>query len=140
MKSKNIWSDVAEPLEIHEDDRGSIVDIFYKSEIEHAAVIKSKKDSIRGNHYHLFTTQHMLITKGSLEYWYKPLDSKEKSKVLLMKEGDFVTTPPSEVHALKILEDNEFIVFTEGVRGGKDYEEDTIRIDGTIIGGSKDDS
>tara|TARA_R100000152_G_C6775129_1_gene203340 strand:- start:929 stop:1333 length:405 start_codon:yes stop_codon:yes gene_type:complete len=133
MKSKNIWNDVEGPLELHEDDRGTIVDIFYKSNIEHAAVIKSKKGSIRGNHYHLYTTQHMLITKGSLEYWYKPLNSKEESKVLLMKEGDFVTTPPSEIHALKILEDNEFVVFTTGLRGGKDYEEDTVRLNETII-------
>ena len=133
MKNKNIWKNVESPLEIHEDNRGTIVDIFYKSNIEHAAVIKSNKGSVRGNHYHESTTQYMLITKGSLEYWYKPLGSTAAAKCILLKEGDFVSTPPNEIHALNIIEDNEFVVFTEGVRGGKDYEEDTIRIDGTII-------
>ena len=73
----------------------------------------------------------MLITKGSLEYWYKDLNKeKEEAKMVLLKEGDLVTTPPLEIHALKILEDgNQFIVFSEGVRGGKNYEDDTFRVD-----------
>ena len=29
MKIKNIWKDIESPLELHTDDRGSIVDIFY---------------------------------------------------------------------------------------------------------------
>ena len=134
MKSKNIWKTTKPPLELHEDNRGSIVDVFYKKNINHVAVVKSYKGSIRGNHYHKETTQHMLITKGSLEYWFRPLGSIEEPKFILLKEGDFVSTPPNEVHALKIVEDNEFVVFTEGVRGGKDYELDTFRINDSIIG------
>ena len=139
MKNKNIWKHVQEPLQIHEDNRGTIVDIFYKSNIEHVAVIKSDKGSVRGNHDHELTTQHMLITKGSLEYWFKPLNSDAPASCILLKEGDFVSTPPNEIHALNIVEDNEFVVFTEGVRGGKDYEQDTIRIKGTIIGANNND-
>ncbi len=71
----------------------------------------------------------MLITKGSLEYWYKEKDSSEV-KMKLLKEGDLVTTPPYEIHALKILDQgNEFLVFSEGIRGGKNYEEDTYRVE-----------
>ena len=133
MKTKNIWKNVISPLEFHEDDRGSIVDVFYKTNIDHVAVIKSVAGSVRGNHYHKNTTQHMLITKGSLEYWHKPLGSDEKSECIILNEGDFITTPPNEIHALKIIEKNEFIVFTEGIRGGKDYEEDTFRLKESII-------
>ena len=134
MKFKNIWENVETPLEFHSDDRGEIVDVFYKDSIHHVAVIKSNKGAIRGNHYHKKTIQHMLITKGSLEYWYKPLEDSESAKCKLLKTGDFVTTPVNEVHALKIVEDNEFVVFTAGERGGMDYEKDTFRIEGTIIG------
>jgi len=133
MKNKNIWSLPEAPLELHEDNRGKIVDIFYKKNINHVAVVQSVKGSIRGNHYHKMTTQHMLITKGSLEYWHKPLGSTEEAEYVLLEEGDFVSTPPNEIHALNIVEDNEFIVFTEGVRGGKDYESDTFRLDENII-------
>ena len=134
MKNKNIWDTPESPLEKHVDGRGIIVDIFYKDKIEHVAVIQSAKGAIRGNHYHKYTTQHMLITKGSLEYWHKPLNSDDPANFVLLEAGDFITTPPDEIHALKIVEDNEFVVFTEGLRGGKDYEDDTYRLSESIIG------
>ena len=77
MKHKNIWADVFSPLELNEDSRGRIVDIFYNQNINHVAVIDSKPNVVRGNHYHKLTTQHILITKGSLTYWYKKFDSSK---------------------------------------------------------------
>ena len=88
MNKKNIWENIESPLELNEDARGRIVDVFYKSNIDHVAVIDSKKGSIRGNHYHKVSTQHILITKGSLEYWYKKLDSDDKPDFVLLQEGD----------------------------------------------------
>tara|TARA_B100001996_G_C18388026_1_gene488021 strand:+ start:108 stop:512 length:405 start_codon:yes stop_codon:yes gene_type:complete len=133
MKKINIFSDNVENLQKFEDKRGVIADIFYKKPLEHVALIKSEPNVIRGNHYHKETTQHMLITQGSLEYWYKELNSKDSAKMILCKRGDLITTPPKEIHALKIgNEGNEFIVFSSGLRGGQDYESDTFRVD-TII-------
>lgn len=130
MIKKNVWKEVRSPLEFFEDDRGEIADIFYKKNIDHVAIISSNPHAMRGNHYHKQSTQHMLITKGSLEYWYKPLESDCESKMVLAEVGDMITTPPNEVHALVIREDgNEFIVFSEGVRGGCDYESDTYRVE-----------
>ena len=52
----------------------------------------------------------------------------------LLKVGDLVETPPYEMHALKIgKKGNEFVVFTIGKRGGKDYEGDTFRFKPTLI-------
>ena len=116
------------------DDRGTISDIFYNQNINHVAIIKSKKGALRGDHYHKKTTQYMYVTKGSLEYWYKKLNSKAKPKKKILKVGDLIKTPPLEMHALKILSYNEFIVFSVGKRGGKDYESDTFRISPTLIG------
>ena len=76
MTKKNVWKNVNYPLEIHSDERGSIADIFYNTKIDHVAIIKSEANVIRGNHYHKETTQHILITKGSLEYWHKKLNVK----------------------------------------------------------------
>ena len=75
----------------------------------------------------------MYITKGKLEYWYKKLNSKSKAKMKILKPGDLVKTPPLEMHALKMLSSNEFIVFTVGKRGGKDYESDTYRFSPSLI-------
>ena len=49
-------------------------------------------------------------------------------------EGDIISTPPMEIHALEIGKDgNQFIVFSSGLRGGKDYEDDTFRVENIII-------
>ena len=47
-------------------------------------------------------------------------------------ENDLISTPPFEIHALKISKENHFIVFASGMRGGKDYESDTFRVDPII--------
>ena len=133
MICRNIKKNLPENLESHKDERGEIFDIFYKDNIEHVAIIDSKPNTLRGNHYHKETTQHMLMTKGSLEYWYKEKGSDE-IKMKLLKEGDLVSTPPYEIHALRILEDgNQFLVFSQGIRGGKNYEDDTYRLDNKLI-------
>ena len=133
MDCRNIRKKVKKPLQSFKDKRGSIIDIFYKKKIDHVAIIDSKPNTLRGNHYHKKTIQHMLITEGSLEYWYKPLKKKTKVKKKLLKVGDLVSTPPYEIHALKISQKgNQFIVFSEGVRGGKDYEADTFRVPSII--------
>ena len=133
MDCRNIRKKVKKPLQLLKDKRGSIIDIFYKKKINHVAIIDSKPNALRGNHYHKKTIQHMLITKGSLEYWYKPLKKQTKVKKKILKVGDLVSTPPYEIHALKISKQgNQFIVFSEGIRGGKDYEADTFRVPSII--------
>ena len=117
-----------------EDSRGNISDIFYNHPIDHVAVINSKKGVFRGDHYHKLTTQHIYMTKGSLRYYYRKLnEGDDKIKSVVVKEGEMVTTGPNEVHALEILEDNQFIAFSEGKRGGNDYENDTFRISQSIM-------
>ena len=111
------------------DERGTISDILYKTEIHHASIIESKRGGlIRGNHYHKATTQHIFVTKGSLRYWYQPADQSQPVKSMEVHEYELVSTPPFEVHALEILEPNQFIVFSQGIRGGQDYESDTFRV------------
>jgi len=133
MKKRFINNIKGTSLESHSDERGTIVDLFYNENIHHVARVTSKPGVIRGNHYHKETTQHMLMTQGSLEYWYKPVDSTEPAKMVIALVGDLISTGPNEIHALKIGSDgNQFIVFSEGVRGGKDYESDTYRVDNII--------
>ena len=62
------------------------------------------------------------------------MDDDLPAQYVVAKEGDVVTSDNNEIHAMKILEDNtQFIAFTEGVRGGRDYELDTYRIENSII-------
>jgi dTDP-4-dehydrorhamnose 3,5-epimerase-like enzyme len=132
MKIKNIFKKVKYPLEIYKDARGIICDIFYKKKINHVTYIKTLPNKVRGNHYHKKTTQIMLILNGNLEYWHKKINAK-KVKMKLLSPGDLIETPPYEIHALRTRnKSNEFIVFTKGIRGGKDYENDTFRTSNII--------
>jgi len=117
-----------------EDDRGNISDIFYNHPIDHVAIIRSKKGTFRGDHYHKFTTQHIYMVKGSLRYYFRKVD-EDNSKVrsTIIHEGELVTTVPNEIHALEMIEDNQFIAFSEGKRGGDDYESDTFRVSPSIM-------
>lgn len=116
------------------DSRGNISDIFYNHPIDHVAIINSRKGAFRGDHYHKFTTQHIFMTKGSLRYYYRKVNEDNRNvKSVVVHEGELLTTGPNEVHALEILEDNQFIAFSEGKRGGNDYESDTFRVTPSII-------
>ncbi len=116
------------------DNRGNISDIFYNHPIDHVSIINSKKGAFRGDHYHRFTTQHIYMTQGSLRYYYRKVtEGNDKVKSVVIKKGEMITTGPNEVHALEILEDNQFIAFSEGKRGGKDYESDTFRVSPSIM-------
>ena len=129
MKIKKIGDSPEPPLELHTDERGAIVDLFYNDNIDHVAVVDSEPNVLRGNHYHKESTQHMLMTKGYLDYWYKPVDSDEPAKVIRAHAGTLISTPPNEIHALVIgPEGNQFVVFSQGTRGGQDYESDTFRV------------
>jgi dTDP-4-dehydrorhamnose 3,5-epimerase-like enzyme len=118
------------------DERGWIADILSHTPLQHAGYILSHKGAIRGNHYHKLTTQYLFLTRGRLKYWYQPLDHREPVRSVEVWRGDLVTTPPLEVHALEILaSETEFLVLTDGVRGGKDYELDTFRVPSIVGGG-----
>ena len=50
-----------------------------------------------------------------------------------MKKGDLVVASKNESHAFKALKNSEFLVFTQGPRGGKEYENDTFRLKNPIL-------
>jgi dTDP-4-dehydrorhamnose 3,5-epimerase-like enzyme len=124
----NVFEEVTKDLEVHFDERGTIADVFFKANINHVAYITSHEGAIRGNHYHLETEQSILITKGSLEYWYAPIEDSANPQVVIAKVGDLVTSGRGEIHTMRMLEETDFVAFTQGKRGGSDYESDTFRV------------
>jgi hypothetical protein len=132
MKKFNIFTNPPDYLENFEDQRGRITDIFYKANLNHVALIDSSPFVVRGNHFHKKTIQHIYIISGSLEYWYQNATMKS-SKFEVCVPGDLIMSNENEVHALRIGSDGcLFMAFTEGERGGKDYESDTFRVDNII--------
>lgn len=124
------------------DDRGTISDIMYKGDFQHAAIIETLpingQPVIRGNHFHKETEQHIYILEGSLTYWYAKVfhivdgdyysASHGEIETIHVPKGCLVSSPEYEIHALEIWEPTTFIVFSNGKRGGHDYESDTFRV------------
>jgi quercetin dioxygenase-like cupin family protein len=118
---------ITHPPIAFKDDRGEIIDIVEKIDFQYATFIHSKKDVERGNHYHKQTVQHVYLLTGKL----RALSQMPGEKVIdaTLNPGDLIENVPNESHALIALEDSTFLVLTAGVRGGKDYENDTYRLD-----------
>lgn len=114
-----------------EDGRGTIIDIVEKENIESVTIITSKKGTIRGNHYHKETVQYTYVLKGTLKFYTQMPD--EEVETAIVKAGDLVLTPPVERHAVFAVEDSECLILTRGPRGGQNYEQDTFRLDKSLV-------
>lgn len=108
------------------DARGKIIDLLEKKNINAITYITQKKGKIRGNHYHKKTIQWNYLLKGKIIIFSK--FKRQKTKSITLKVGDLVATYKNESHAIKAIQDSEFLVFTQGPRGGKEYENDTFRL------------
>jgi dTDP-4-dehydrorhamnose 3,5-epimerase-like enzyme len=114
------------------DDRGVITDLLTRTAIDAVTLIESKKDTVRGNHYHKDTEQWLYLISGLLEVAWQTGESGVKSGCLL-RPGGMMRSPPGEAHAVLALEDSVFIVMTRGPRNGADYESDTFRLERKLI-------
>jgi len=133
MKHYNIYENNESGLGTFTDDRGTITDIFYKINANHACLITNTPGAVRGNHYHKHTIQYTYVLTGSMIYYSKPVDSDQPADEFLAKKGDFIISLPNEIHAMKATPDGcTFLAFAEGPRGGEDYETDTYRVDSII--------
>lgn len=108
-----------------EDERGIIANIL-EEPISHVAIITSKKDSIRANHYHPKQIQYIYLISGSYESTSKDLNkSDSKIEKVIVKPGDLVITPPMIAHAMKFLENSVMLNLTTGQRDSENFSEHT---------------
>ena len=117
---------------VFKDRRGVITDILQRIKIDSITIITSKKGAVRGNHYHKKTTQYAYVLRGKFRLYTQDDGGKIERKVV--NEGDLITTPPLERHAFVALEDSLMLTCFLGPRRGKDYEDDTYRLDVPITG------
>jgi len=122
--------DVIKAVVNFKDARGEIVDLIEGKNINAVTRITFTKGSVRGNHYHKETTQWNYLIKGKVKLVVQVGDGAIDE--ITLEPGDLASTAPMEKHALVGIEDSDLLVFTEGPRGGKEYESDTFRLDNPI--------
>jgi len=111
----------------HKDDRGYIQTLV-NFPMKNVALIRSKENSVRSNHYHMTDWHYMYTLKGSYDYYYRPTGSNEELMVIHMKQGEMVFTPPMEDHATVFLEETDLLVMSRNPRDQESYESDVKRV------------
>jgi len=110
-----------------EDDRGKITDILEHTPVDSVTIITCLKGSIRANHYHKESIQYSYVLSGKMQAYTQLPDEEVESEVLT--EGDMLESPALERHALHAIDDSVLLIVTRGPRGGKNYEDDTFRVE-----------
>jgi len=120
----------------HLDSRGLIMDIFEKKKINHCTLITFKKSSVRGNHYHKKSYQYSFILDGKFTVKEMKIKNNPSNKIISLNldKNNFIEHKPNHAHAFKCnSRTGAMIVFSYGLRGGKDYEKDTFRLNSPIL-------
>lgn len=110
------------------DARGEIQPIIDDLAMRSAVRIVSKKGSLRANHFHRTDWHYCFVESGSIEYYHRPTGSTEEPKMMLVKHGEMMFTPPLVDHGMKFPEDTVFWTLSRNARDQKAYEEDVVRI------------
>ena len=114
-----------------QDNRGIITDIIVEERINYVTVITNLKDAVRGNHYHKETIQFLYVLNGSILVASKFEGKKMQKRIL--REGHLLFNEANEWHAIKSIEDSTLLILTRGLRGGKNYEADTYKLDKPLL-------
>ena len=109
------------------DDRGDIQNLVLKP-MGSVAIITSKAGSIRANHRHQTDWHYSYVLSGSIKYYYRPANSKEEPKFVIVKAGQMFFTPPMVDHTMVFPEDTVFITMAKNFRTHENHEADLIRV------------
>ena len=110
------------------DNRGQILNIS-NNLFRSCILIKSKKNSIRANHYHKKDWHYCYVLKGKIEYYHRKHGLNAKPKKIIIKSGELFFTPPMVDHAMKFPEYTEFITLGRGSRTKINYDKDTQKVE-----------
>ena len=114
-----------------EDARGAITNIVDKDDIAHVAIITSKRESVRGNHWHPHDWQIIYVISGGFTARYQALkidkDTEEgfsaRGEMIVKNvvEGDLEFVPKGWAHAYRFNEDTVFLNITPGDRDAEGF-------------------
>lgn len=117
--------------EVHQDDRGVIVDLLVNENINAVTYLTLAAGAVRGNHFHKETTQWTFVVSGRITY--AESTTRDDLESYIGQPGNLFVSNPSVIHAVKAVVESSIVVFTSGPRAGDSYEEDTYRVETSII-------
>jgi len=109
------------------DARGEIRNLI-DAPFTSAAVVRSVKGAVRGNHYHKTDSHYCWLQRGGLLYLHRPVGDSTPAQRWVIAPGQMFYTPPQYEHAMVFTADSVMFVFARNNREMANYEADTIRI------------
>lgn len=114
----------------HHDTRGIIRDIFVRDGFmadapDAITVITQRAGTVRGNHMHRMSTQHLYVVSGGIVAYHTAPGNLRELAAIGMGAGALITHPPNAAHAYRAIVDSVLLAITSGVRKGGDYDKDT---------------
>ena len=94
-------------IEFYQDDRGWCIKPISDDDIEKGIIsdihmVSMKPGTIRGNHYHVNKTEHILIIGSTCRVLVVDNNTKEREeKILENNEKDLFVIPPGVTHAIE---------------------------------------
>ena len=103
-------------------------EIFEFASGKNVLILKRKKGTVSGEHYHLGKAKSknpeiFFLIKGKIEFYAEHVKTKEKQKTIV-EENSLIIIPPMVYHKLKALTD---IVFIELNNEPDKYDKDTVK-------------
>lgn len=109
------------------DERGEILPLVDEP-MKSAMLIRSRKGSIRANHYHRADWHYCYVLSGSLDYYFRPMGQRERPLHMRVEAGQMFFTPPLVEHAMVFCEDTELVCLAKNARDQASYEADITRV------------
>ena len=109
------------------DDRGEIqplVDV----PMESCVLIRSKKGTVRADHYHQTDWHYCYVVEGEIEYYERPTGTDDTPQKTTIKTGQMFWTGPMDDHTMVFTQDTVFLTFGRNSRSQEVYEADVVRI------------
>ena len=109
------------------DDRGEIQPVV-ELPMRSGMLIHTRPGGIRANHYHKTDWHVIYVLKGQFEYYTREVGSTEEPKMIIVKAGQTLWTPPMLEHAMRYTEECDIVVFARNNRSQEEYEADVVRV------------
>jgi dTDP-4-dehydrorhamnose 3,5-epimerase-like enzyme len=109
------------------DERGVIQNLLLKP-MTSAAMIVSKKGSVRANHLHRTDWHYAYVVSGEILYFERDIGSTEIPEPMKFTAGQMFFTPPMREHAMLFSQDTVFLTLAKNVRSHENHEADLERV------------
>jgi hypothetical protein len=119
---------IAVPLDAPFVNQNGVIQNLLLERFTSAAIITSVAGSVRANHYHKTDWHYSYVVSGVVEYFVRPVGSRDKPARGRFPAGTMFFTPPNVEHAMFFPEATTFITFAKNVRDHVHHEEDVVRV------------